>query len=84
MINWPEDKRTILAFLMMLRDDNGKVVIDHLESEYKRLMTEGYKNLNRVSEYAGAVKTLEAILDIFNRAQERWAKMKDQEKGRIQ
>lgn len=84
MINWPEDKRTILAFLMVLRDENGKVVVDHLESEYKRLMNEGYKNLNRISEYAGAVKTLESILDIFNRAQERWVKMKDQEKGRIQ
>ena len=82
MINWPTDKRLILAFVMVARDENGKKAIGHLEAELQRLMKEGYKNLEKVSEYAGAVKTLEMILEIFNNSQEQWEKINEREKGR--
>ena len=82
MINWPTDKRLILAFVMVARDENGKKVTSHLEAELQRLMKEGYKNLKKVSEYAGAIKTLEMILEIFNNSQEQWEKINERDKGR--
>ena len=82
MIAWPTDKRLILAFMMVARDENGKLALGYIEKEYNRLLKDGYKNLEKVSEYAGAVKTLEQILEIFNKSQEQWEKINDRDKGR--